>query len=114
MVSYEMVNDGTLYTDTSNVHFTFFVWFTWGAINFIVLGVAAGLMEAARTKAPIVALASCARCLCCCSGLGWYIVGLVWRLNTSGSFASGDTVPEGITEEAWTDEIFRNEDDNYF
>ena len=32
-----------------------------------------------------------------CSGLAWWIAGMVWRLNQAGSLASGDEIPTGVT-----------------
>jgi len=43
-----------------------------------------------------------------------YIAGLVWRLRTSGRFASGDIMPEDVTEEQWYQEITSDEPSNYY
>jgi len=89
MISDEMLNDGTAYTDDSNVHGTFVAWFMWGAINFMVLFVSIIIMLIFR-NAAVNMLASVLKCYCCCSGIAWFITGLIWRFSASGSFASGD------------------------
>lgn len=91
--------------DLDNVHGNFHIWFLWGFINLastLGLGLCMGL------SAIIPPIAACAMCLLSCtqlSGSAWWIAGMVWRLRTSGSFASGDVVPAGMDEAAWEAKI---------
>ena len=78
MISNEMLESGTDYRDTSDVHSTFLTWFIWGSINMLVALATYIVMTLLRN--PIVLLiASLLRCYCCCSGLIWFIAGLCWR-----------------------------------
>ena len=89
-------------TDVVDIHGRFVNWFLWGFINLVVCcggGLFAGIFSA---SVPVLGqccgfLASCSGC----SGLAWWITGMVWRLNAAGSFASGDAIPAGTTEEDW-------------
>ena len=77
-------------------------WFLWGFLNIAICcgaGCFAGLLSAA---VPILGqicglVASCTGC----SGLAWWITGMVWRLNESGSFAAGDEIKALSTPEEW-------------
>ena len=40
----------------------------------------------------------------CNAGI-WWITGLVWRLQTSSVYASGEIVPDGKTENDWIETI---------
>lgn len=40
-------------------------------------------------------------CLIGCSGLAWWITGIVWRFRADGAFATGDIKPEDTTAEDW-------------
>ena len=94
-------------TELDDVHSHFVVWFLWGFIQSLApcgIAIVAGILGLINAQA-----ASCCGGLLFaswnCSGLAWYIAGLVWRCRQSGSFASGDIMPANSTEEAWMTEI---------
>jgi hypothetical protein len=86
-----------------DVHGNFVTWFMWGFMNAMVsvgLILLGGLFTlcAPSIGTCLMSLVGCAQC----SGLAWWIAGMVWRLRASGKFASGDVMPETYTEETWT------------
>ena len=90
-------------TDIVDIHGRFVTWFLWGFIQ-ALLPLATGIIGAI-CGAISPKLGSCMTglggCGIGCGGLAWYIVGLVWRFGAAGKFASGDVMPEGVTEDAW-------------
>ena len=40
-----------------------------------------------------------------CSGLAWWIAGIIWRFRSNGSFAVGDLPQDGYDETKWYDEV---------
>ena len=69
-----------------HVHDHFVAWFMWGFCSFIPMFVCL----------PIPVIGSCMSLCANCSLIGWWIAGMVWRLRTSGKFASGDVYQIGI------------------
>lgn len=82
--------------DISDVHGHMHAWFLWGFWNQL-LPILTGLVAAlGMLLSP--ALGSClgglGMCGFSCGGLVWWIIGMVWRFNAAGSFASGDSYSE--------------------
>ena len=75
-----------------HVHDHFVTWFMWGFCSFIPMIVCL----------PIPAIGSCLSVCANCSLMAWWIAGMVWRLRTSGKFASGDVNQLSIkNDEEW-------------
>ncbi len=90
-------------TDLDDVHGNFVIWFLWGFIQQMVTcgGPLLGglcMMISPQVASAVMGLLGCASG---CGGLAWYITGLVFRCRQSGNFASGDIIPDGVTEEKW-------------
>jgi len=86
-------------TDMVDIHGRFVTFFTWGFLNTaLCCGFCCTGVLMSRCVPALVgccfALSSCTQC----STTIWYIMGLVWRLNEQGRFASGDS----LTEEEFT------------
>ena len=84
------------------VHDRFVTWFYWAFMNAALCGgfvcCAACMLLCAEGCVPVcLGLAGCTQC----STLIWYFVGIVWRFNEVGRFATGNIVPENMTEEDW-------------
>ncbi len=101
-------------TDLDDVHSNFVMWFLWGFIQQMVtcvgplLGALCMLIHPSLGSA-VMGLMSCGAG---CGGLAWYITGLVFRCRQSGNFASGDIMPDNVTEEQWMDAM--NADGNLY
>jgi len=82
-------------TDMLDIHARFVTFFTWGFLNTaLCCGFCCTGVLMSRCVPALVgccfALSSCTQC----SSTIWYIMGLVWRLNAAGKFASGDELTE--------------------
>ena len=55
-----------------------------------------------QQKYPII---NCLRCPIGCGAFAWFIAGFVLRFNEEVSYSCGDSVPRGVPEEVWLDEI---------
>ena len=82
-------------TDMLDIHARFVTFFTWGFLNTaLCCGFCCTGVLMSRCVPALVgccfALSSCTQC----SSTIWYIMGLVWRLNEAGKFASGDNLTE--------------------
>mmetsp|Transcript_14851 Transcript_14851/g.20094 ORF Transcript_14851/g.20094 Transcript_14851/m.20094 type:complete len:198 (+) Transcript_14851:73-666(+) len=85
-------------TAVDDVHGHFVTWFMWGFVNMI--GTIAPLMLFCIPCCPPIS--ACFQC----SGMAWWIAGMVWRLRQSGSFASGDIMTDAnMDSEKWIEQI---------
>jgi len=93
-------------TNLDDVHGNFVTWFMWGFMNAMItfgLMLLGGIFMLCSPAIGncLLSLVGCVQC----SGLAWWIAGMVWRLRASGKYASGDVMPENVTDETWTAEI---------
>ena len=79
-------------------------WFTWGFFNYVVAIAILPFVVCCLYKSPSVGLMCYATTMmsCSCSGLAWFISGIIWRWSTDGQFAVGALVPSGKTAEEWS------------
>lgn len=95
-----------------DIHNRFVTWFLWGFLMMFgpcyVLVIAGLTFWNAKVMGCCTGLAGTALG---CSGLAWWIAGMVWRLNAAGTFASGDLNPSNgaLTDEEWITSISGNE-----
>ena len=40
-----------------------------------------------------------------CGAFAWWVVGIVWRFRSDGSYTAGDIPPEGTLLEDWDKEL---------
>ena len=81
------------------VHARFVTWFTWGFLNtMLCCTFCCGAVLISRVAQSLVGCCFCLMACTNCSGFVWYIMGLVWRLNKAGRFASGDILPYGVPD----------------
>lgn len=96
--------------EIDDIHGKFVMWFLWGFImSFGPCYVMVLMLLTFWNQQLMQACSALGGCALCSSGLAWWICAMVWRLNAAGSFASGDVVADGMTEEAWITAIELNE-----
>jgi hypothetical protein len=92
--------------DVTPIHAIFCTWFMWGFLNTVLFCTfCCGAILIARCAQSLVGCCFCLMACTQCSGSVWYIMGLVWRLNKAGRFASGDIVPYGVADQAAWDAL---------
>ena len=75
-----------------DVHAQFVAWFTWGFIM-MLCPCAIGLilvLTSFFSDTCTSLLGTFFNCAAGCTGIAWWVCGIVWRFKASGSFASGD------------------------
>lgn len=101
-------------TGLVDIHARFVTWFLWGFLTSLSPLVMGLLFLVATLINPNLGgcMGAFNACAIGCSGLAWWITGIVWRFRADGAFVSGDLVPEGKTQEEWL-EITTAEDSLY-
>ena len=92
-------------TGLVDIHGRFVTWFLWGFLTSLS-PLALGILFLITTLINPNLGGCCGAFNACavgCSGLAWWITGIVWRFRADGAFVSGDLVPEGKTQEEWLD-----------
>ena len=110
-----LTKDLALSADASDVHdvHTWFVnWSLWGFVM-------------ALAPLPIAMVTLISHCIhikcgklvggfsmmaCGCSMLAWWIMGIIWRFRIEGRYASGDIVPDGMSEADWLEKSITADD----
>ena len=95
--------------DYVNVHARFVKWFVWGFLIYFMAITSALLVQLGVKISKACGSACCFVLTCgnCCSILAWYMVGIVWRFNHNGMYASGDIVPVNKTDKEWRQELYK-------
>ena len=95
-------------TDLVDIHGRFVTWFYWGFTMSVLplpIAMVSTFCQILHNRlGKTIAMISFI-CLGC-SYVAWWITGIYWRFNKSGSYASGDIVPEGVTAEKWSEKLY--------
>ncbi len=98
-------------SELSDVHGHFVAWFTWGLwqqLLPILTALTAGL---AMLLSPTLGtcVGSLGMCGFSCGGLVWWIMGMVWRFNAAGKYATGDSFAVDYTGEDYQAAFIANQ-----
>ena len=90
---------------TNNVHMhgRLVAWFTWGFWNCMTPIILAICLHFTAKVLPAVSEICRVGVMLgtCCSSVGWFITGIMWRWSSDAQFAVGTLVPSGKSAEEW-------------
>ena len=91
-------------TNNLHMHARLVAWFTWGFWNNLVpimTSIVVGILYKTCNATFASVFWATMGCLTCCSSLGWFVTGIIWRWSSDAQFAVGTLVPSGKTPEEW-------------
>ena len=101
-------------TGLVDIHARFVTWFLWGFITALApIGLIIVFLIATVINPNLGTCVNAVNTLAFgCSGLAWWITGIVWRFRNDGALAAGDIPLKDKTQEEWL-EVVTDEDSLY-